>query len=94
MVVLIRKLITKKVNLAKHFCMKTAELRNKVHEIIDSNDDEIIRAVYILLQASTAENVLGESVEKYNEELEKAERCIDQGQFITHGDVKRQIKNW
>ncbi len=74
--------------------MKSLELKKRVHEIIDASDDEIIRAVYTLLQASDTENILGENVEKYNQELEDAESEIDKGDFITHEDLKKEAKNW
>jgi mevalonate kinase len=74
--------------------MKTIELRKRVHEIIDASDDAIVQAVYTLLQANHAENKLGESVEKYNRELEDAESEIDKGQFITQEDLKNEVKKW
>jgi hypothetical protein len=74
--------------------MKTVELRKRIHEIIDASDDEIIKAVYILLQANNTENILGESIEKYNEELDIAEAAIDEGKFITQQDLENTIKKW
>jgi hypothetical protein len=74
--------------------MKTVELRKRIHEIIDASDDEIIKAVYILLQANNTENILGESIEKYNKELDIAEAAIDEGKFITQQDLENTIKKW
>ena len=70
--------------------MKTIELRKRVHEIIDASDDEIIQAVYTLLQASQAENMPGETIEKYNQELDEAEAEIDKGNFTTEEDLKKR----
>ncbi len=34
------------------------------------------------------------SVEQYNRELEEAEGEIDRGEFITHEELKKQMKAW
>jgi hypothetical protein len=87
-------IIWKTVNLGQNDCMKNVELRKRVHEIIDSCDDKIIEAVYTLLLVNNTENILGESEEKYNEEIVKAEAEIDNGSFVNHDDLKNQIKKW
>lgn len=48
----------------------------------------------MLLQGNNAENIWKESIEKYNEELDDAEAAIDKGQFITHQDLKKQVRKW
>ena len=72
--------------------MQTADLRKKVHEIIDASDDEIIQAVYILLQKNNIENVLGTNIDQYNNELNEAETAINSGKYITHEDLKKRVK--
>ncbi|MBC7511664.1 MAG: hypothetical protein H7320_23410 [Ferruginibacter sp.] len=72
--------------------MQKATLKKRVHELIDANDDEIISAIYILLQVNNVENIRKESIEKYNDELDNAEAAIDKGQFITHEDLKKEVK--
>jgi F0F1-type ATP synthase delta subunit len=74
--------------------MNTTDLRKKVHEIIDSSDDEIIKAVYTLLQANDAEYILGATVEQYNKEIDEAEAAIDKGKFITQEDLEKETKKW
>ena len=74
--------------------MKSPKLKKRVHKIIDASDDEIIWAVYTLLQANDSGNILGVSIEKYNQELEDAEAEIDKGDFITHEELKNEVKNW
>ena len=34
------------------------------------------------------------NVEQYNRELEEAEAEIDRGEFITHEELKKQMKAW
>ena len=34
------------------------------------------------------------SVEQYNQELEEAEAEIDRGEFVTHEELKKQMKAW
>ena len=72
--------------------MQKATLKKRVHELIDANDDEIISAVYILLQVNNVENIRKENIEKYNDELDNAEAAIDKGPFITHEDLKKEVK--
>lgn len=74
--------------------MNTTDLRKKVHEIIDTSDDEVIKAVYTLLQTSDAEYILGASVEQYNKEIDEAEAAIDSGKYITQKDLEKEIKKW
>lgn len=74
--------------------MKSRELKKRVHELIDASDDEIIRAVYTLLRANNTGNIPGESIKRYNQELEDAGAEIDKGDFITHEDLKMEVKNW
>jgi hypothetical protein len=34
------------------------------------------------------------TVEQYNRELQEAEDEIDKGEFISHEDLKKEMKNW
>lgn len=74
--------------------MNNTDLRKKVHEIIDSSDDDVIQAVYTLLQANDAEYILGATIEQYNKEIDEAEAAIDSGKFITQEDLEKEIKKW
>ena len=74
--------------------MSSAEIRNKVHEIIDESDDTIIDVVYTLLHAYNAKAVLGSSIEDYNKEIEEGEAEIDRGEFFSHEEVVAMSKSW
>ncbi len=74
--------------------MDSNSLRKKVHEIIDTNDHEIIHVVYTLLQTNDAQFLLGSSVEEYNKDLSLAENAIDSGKFITQEDLEDEAKKW
>ena len=74
--------------------MRTGELRIMMHEIIDSCHDEIIRAVYTSLKSARVENILRESIKKYNEALDEAESAIDEGKFTTDESLKNETKKW
>jgi predicted transcriptional regulator len=74
--------------------MNTSELKQKVHEIIEASDEEVLKTVYTLLQASDAQYILGASIDEYNAELEKAETDIDKGNFTTQEDLENEIKKW
>lgn len=34
------------------------------------------------------------SIEQYNRELEEANARIDAGEYVTHGEVKKESKSW
>lgn len=34
------------------------------------------------------------SIDQYNRELEEANSRIDEGEFVTHEDVKKESKSW
>lgn len=44
------------------------------------------------LQVNNVESIRNESIEKYSDELDNAEAAIDKGQFITHEDLKKEVK--
>ncbi len=74
--------------------MSSAEIRNKVHEIIDESDDTIIDVVYTMLNAYNAKAVLGSSIEDYNKEIEEGEAEIERGEFFSHEEVVAMSKSW
>ena len=74
--------------------MNTTDLRKKVHEIIDSSDDEIIQAVYTLLQTNDSEHILGTTVEQYNKEIDEAVTRVEAGEFYSQGEVEQMSKEW
>ena len=74
--------------------MSSAEIRNKVHEIIDESDDTIIDVVYTMLNAYNAKAVLGYSVEEYNKEIKEGEAEIERGESFSHEEVVAMSKSW
>ena len=67
--------------------MKTKCVKEKLHLLVDEMSDKKVKALYTLL-----ENQIG--ILQYNKEIEEAEEELRRGEFITHEQLKRQIKQW
>jgi predicted transcriptional regulator len=73
--------------------MSTADIRKKLHQYIDESEEKKIHAIYTLLEDEIT-NGSRISIEQYNKEIEEAEAEIDRGEYITHEELKKQIKQW
>ena len=59
------------------------------HLILDTDKEQVLRQIQNIFQNETRI-----SVEQYNQELDEADAEIDNGEFITHEDLKREMKKW
>ena len=64
-----------------------------IKELQQINDISLLKAVKHLIHYGL-KNDGHISIEQYNKELEEAEAEIDKGEFITHDDLKKQMKAW
>ena len=66
-----------------------------IKRLDEINDVSLIKALNHMvdfgLKASSSENI---SIEQYNLELDEADAEIDRGEFISHEDLKKQMKGW
>lgn len=56
-------------------------------------DEKKLKAIYTLLQDDIE---MGEriGIEQYNQELEEAEKQIEEDAFITHEELEKEMKKW
>jgi predicted transcriptional regulator len=64
-----------------------------IKELEKVNDISLLKAIKALLN-KTSLNEGRISIEQYNKELEEAEAEIDRGEFISHEELKKQMKSW
>jgi hypothetical protein len=69
--------------------MTTLAIRKKLSAYIQLADDKKVKAMYALFETDLKEIV---SLEQYNEELETANKKIENGQYLTHSEVLRRRK--
>lgn len=64
-----------------------------IKELEQVEDISLLQKIKALLHPSL-EDEGRISVEQYNREIEEAEEEIRQGNFITHEELKKQMKSW
>jgi hypothetical protein len=76
--------------------MTTLAIRKKIHQYIDTADDKIVKAIYAMMKELGDEPISKKrfTLEEYNESIEKAEKEIASGKFLTHKEALKQIKKW
>jgi predicted transcriptional regulator len=67
-----------------------------IESIERTNDEALIRIIQNMIEYGKLrdEEYLGESVEEYNLVLEKADLKIDKGNFVTHEEAIKKIREW
>ncbi|PCE63162.1 hypothetical protein [Sediminicola luteus] len=69
-----------------------------IHEEIDKvNDPTLVRAIKAILMQRhkvPGNDVLRETLETYNKEIDRANAEIDKGEYLTHEQVKNLTKEW
>lgn len=87
--------------------MKSLSLKMQTKKVMDINtersllikelqqieDLSLLKAIKAMLHYGL-KNEGRISIEQYNRELEEAEAEIDRGEFITHAELKKQMKEW
>jgi hypothetical protein len=64
-----------------------------IQELQQVEDPSLLHAIKALLHYGLKQE--GRiTVEQYNRELQEAEDEIDKGEFISHEDLKKEMKNW
>ncbi|MBY0435450.1 MAG: hypothetical protein K2U26_15205 [Cyclobacteriaceae bacterium] len=81
--------------------MKAAvDIQEEKKQIIKSleriNDKALIHAIQNIIDFANQkdEEYLGESLEDYNQALEKADKEIDKGNFVEHEEAIKKIGEW
>ncbi len=64
-----------------------------INEINQVDDLALLKAVKSLLHYGLQKN--GRiSLEQYNKEIEEADAEIERGNFVTHDELKKEMKEW
>ena len=58
------------------------------------NDLSLIQALNHMVDFGLREKEERISIQQYNRELDEAEAAMDRGEFISHEDLKEQMKKW
>lgn len=62
-----------------------------IEKVMHLSEEELIELEVSLVKFSEEKPF---SIEQYNRDLEEAEVEIDQGECITHEELKKQMKSW
>lgn len=73
--------------------MTVSAVREKLSDYIQIADEEIIRALYTLLEKDIEDNTRI-SIEQYNQELEEAEAEFKNGEYISLNEMTERVKRW
>ncbi len=73
--------------------METLNIRQKLHQFIDSIEEKKAEAIYTLFEEEINQSE-GMSIGQYNKELEEAENEFKKGEYITHEAMLKEIKKW
>lgn len=82
--------------------MTTATIKNNLHKLIDTvNDNTILKAVQVILEKEAKNDIIGYSIDGkaitkqlLDEELASSEIEIKKGQTFTHSQLKKEIASW
>ena len=73
--------------------MTAVAIRKKLADYIQIADDKKIKAIYKLLE-DDIEQSKPISLEQYNQELEESENEFIKGDYITHEEMIKRVKQW
>lgn len=73
--------------------MGAAQRLEAIQEFLTTSADErFINLVFSMVEKEKEHQPI--SIEQYNKELDEADAAMDRGEFITHDELKKQMKNW
>ena len=71
-----------------------AEKTALIKRLEQINDVSLIEAIKHLVDFGLKHSESHIGVEQYNRELDEAEAEIDRGEYVSHEDLKNQMKEW
>ena len=76
--------------------MTATAIRKKIHQYIDTADEQVVKAIYAMVKEldKTPSSMKRFSLEEYNDSIEKAEREVANGKFLSHSEALKQIRKW
>ncbi len=73
--------------------MKALKIRKKLSDYIQNVDEEKLKVIYTLLE-NDIEDKSSISLERYNKDLEGAEEEFKNGEYISHIEMTKRVKQW
>ncbi len=66
-----------------------------IQKFLALNNESVIKKLESLLKKETLkEDSHHISIEQYNKELDEAEAEMDRGEYVSHENLKKQMKKW
>jgi hypothetical protein len=81
--------------------MDSAELRNELHNYIDKADDTFLRMVHAMSKEYHINPVVGYNIDGSEitrkdliKRVKQASARVKNGEYISHEDLEKEVKNW
>lgn len=80
--------------------MNTVEIRKRIHQYIDVADERLLNLINAIItqdeKTIVAYTTEGKplTVAEYKRELDLSEKEIENGEFISHEDLEKEIEKW
>lgn len=81
--------------------MATIDMKENILTAINNADNRLLRLIKALIETYQEEEIVAYTVEgkpltqeEYRQEIMEAEAEIDKGEYITHEDLKREVRSW
>lgn len=84
----------KGITLGKIKQMETVQIKEQLHQYIEVAQEPQLQAIYILLEEKIKASQDCVSIEQYNMEIEASEKEYEEGNFISHEEFVKEIKQW
>lgn len=81
--------------------MTTMDMKENILTAINNADNRLLRLINALIESYHEEEVVAYTIEgkpltlaEYQQEIAKAEAEIDNDDYITHEDLKKEVRSW
>ena len=81
--------------------MGTAELRKELHSYIDLADETFLKMVYAMSKEYKGSEIIGFKVDgspitkkDLKKRVKSASKRVKSGDYITEGEVEKEVENW
>ena len=74
--------------------MSSAEMRKKAKKLLDEADDRVVKMVYKMLEADSAEDWWDDLPKEVQDSIDKSIAELDAGKGIPHEEVMKKYKKW
>lgn len=86
---------------SKRIKMETTKLKSKIIDKVKEADDNLLQEIDRFIEHYESEEIVAYTVtgeplnlSKYKKQIEDAEEQIKNGQYISHEDLKKEVRSW